>query len=51
MRLSLNPKRLYKRYLIKYPKYVYKWLTNKSAPHIVAKGPHTDQPVYAQSEY
>jgi N-acetylglucosaminyldiphosphoundecaprenol N-acetyl-beta-D-mannosaminyltransferase len=48
MRLSLNPKRLYKRYLVKYPKCVYNWMTNKSAPHAVARPVHTEQPVYAQ---
>ena len=49
MRLSLNPKRLYKRYLIKYPKFVYKWINNKTAPH--ARPVPAEQPVYAQSEY
>lgn len=56
MRLSLNPKRLYKRYLIKYPKFVIKWVNNKSAPH-ADKNPHvdkktvsTEQPVYVPSE-
>lgn len=49
MRLSLNPKRLYRRYLIKYPKLLYKWIGNKTAPH--AKPVPAEQPVYAQSEY
>ncbi len=34
MRLCLNPKRLYRRYLILYPDCVYRWITDTQAPHI-----------------
>lgn len=34
MRLYLSPKRLYQRYLVKYPKCVWNWMLNRPADHI-----------------